>query len=100
MDALLAQRLSDQAFWSELLPHIEALERSANPREVLVGKGIVEEEDLKVAEAQPLGPGGRSLPTPSGDSTGQTVRRLTSGFVRSARRSLVVPILVTHQGGQ
>ena len=93
LDALLAQRLSDQAFWSELLPRLEALDRHAEPRQVLTASGIVRQEDLKLIEALSLGPGGRSLPTPFGNDIGDAVRRLTAGFVRSTHRNLVVPIL-------
>lgn len=98
VDALLAQRLSDQAFWSELLPHLEALDRHADLRQVLTASGIVREEDLKVIEPLPLGPGGRSLPTPSGSDTDETLWRLTAGFVRSTHRNLVVPFLRAWEG--
>lgn len=98
LDALLAQRLSDQAFWADLLSCLEALKRHADPRQVLTASGIVREEDLKVIEALPLGPGGRSLPTPSGSDTDETLRRLTAGFARSTHRNLVVPFLRDRKG--
>ena len=93
LDALLAQRLSDQAFWSEFLPPLEALDRHAEPRQVLTASGIVRQEDLKVIDTLRLGPGGRSLPIPSGNDIGEALRRLTAGFARSTHRNLVVPIL-------
>ena len=98
LDALLARRASDQAFWSKFLPHLEALERHADPRQVLTTSRIVTEEDLKMIEALPLGPGGRSLPIPSGNDTNETLRRLTAGFVRSTRRNLIVPFLRAREG--
>ena len=53
LDALLAQRASDQAFWSEFLPHLEAIDRHADTRQVLTTCRIVRDEDLKMIEALP-----------------------------------------------
>lgn len=93
LDALLAQHLSDQVFWSDLLPSLEALGRGADVGEVLTASGIVRREDLKVVDGLPLGPGGRSLPVPQGGEPDETLRWLIAGFARSTHHNLVVPIL-------
>lgn len=93
LDVLLARRLSDDAFWSEHLAHLEAVERHPEPQQVLMAAGVVKEDDLKLIDRLPLGPGGRSLAIPRAQDTEGTVRRLAAGFVRSAPRNLVVPFL-------
>ena len=99
VDAMLAKRLSDETFWSKLLPCLEALERLADVRQVLTASRVVREEDLHLVQALPFGPGGRSLPIPVGQDPNETVRRLTAGFARSTHRKLIVPFLKDQQRG-
>lgn len=93
LDVLLARRISDEAFWSQQLAHLEAVGRQTEPQQVLLAAGIVKEDDLKLIEKLPLGPGGRSLAIPRAQDTEGTVGRLAAGFARSAPRNLVVPFL-------
>lgn len=93
LDVLLARRLSDDAFWSEHLARLETVGRQIEPQQLLIAAGIVKEDDLKLIEGLPLGPGGRSLTIPRAQDSEGTVRRLAAGFLRSAPRNLVVPFL-------
>lgn len=92
-DALLVERLGDREFWGEMMTRLEALSTSSAPAQVLLESGVIGKEDLKHIKQRDLGPGGRSLAVTRGATLEDTVRRLTAGFTRSERGTLVVPYL-------
>ena len=93
LDALLVDRLDDQAFWQGTMSGLESLKSGEDPAEALLQNGIVTSADLEYVGKLKLGPDRRSLPIPAGASSEETVRRLAAGFVRSVRGSLAVPYL-------
>ncbi len=91
LDALLAERAGDVAWWDEVLERLAAIDRGADVAEVLQAAGLVSAEALGEVVGAPLGPGGRSLRVPAGRTAEETVMHLTAGFSRSSAGALAVP---------
>lgn len=91
LDAMLASKLPDHEYWSQMMAKLEAVTGMIDATELLVNSGLISAEHLRLARNALLGPGERSLPLKAGPTLGDTVRRLTAGFVRSAAGSLAVP---------
>jgi hypothetical protein len=92
LDALLVERLGDEAFWGGLMPKLESIKAGADTGAVLAESAVVTDGDLQRAREAAVGPDARSLRLEA-QSADEAVRRLAAGFIRSQPKALAVPYI-------
>jgi hypothetical protein len=96
-DAFLASHLNDDEMWKEIMGPVETMALDADLASLFVHFGMATAQEVAAVGKLPLGPAGRSLPLPSPQDLPHGLRLLATGFIRSAKGNLVVPVLPKGQ---
>jgi hypothetical protein len=83
--------LDDAEFWEPVMAALEDVNGEADCKDTFLRVGIIDSDDVDIAERAKIGPAGRSLALPDEASSERLIARLAAGFVRSTPGELAVP---------